>query len=275
MSLTKGVLKRPVTTVLVILCLLVFGISSLTSSKVELIPEMNMPMMLISTVYPGASPDDINQLVTQPIESEVGILSGIKTTTSMSNENLSIVMLEYEYGTNMDKAYSDLKKRMDSVTAQLPKDAQTPLIVEMDINNTASVMLSVNNAAQPNLYNYVNNTIVPEFEKLSSVASVDVSGGQEEYIRIQLIPEKLNQYHLNMNAVVTAISNGSFSYPAGATRVGSQKLSVTAGVDYDTIERLKSIPILTGSGDIIYLEDVASVGKTLEDAAGIGRYNGE
>ncbi|MEG0215761.1 MAG: efflux RND transporter permease subunit, partial [Hungatella sp.] len=99
--------------------------------------------------------------------------------------------------------------------------------------------------------------------------------GQEEYIRIQLIPEKLNQYHLNMNAVVTAISNGSFSYPAGATRVGSQKLSVTAGVDYDTIERLKSIPILTGSGDIIYLEDVASVGKTLEDAAGIGRYNGE
>lgn len=275
MSITKYVLKRPVTTVLAILCLLVFGISSITSSKLELIPEMNMPMMLISTVYPGASPDDVNELVTQPIEDRVGILNGIKNTTSMSGENVSMVMLEYEYGTDMDKAYSDLKKKMDSVSAQLPEDAQVPNIVEMDINDTASIMLSVNNDTQSNLYNYVENDIVPEFEKLSSVASVDVSGGREEYVRIELIQEKLNQYHLNMNAVITAISNGSFTYPAGDTLVGSQGLSVTTGVDYDTVESLKSIPITVGSGDIIYLEDVANVHTALEKQSGIGRYNGQ
>lgn len=274
MSLTKYVLKRPVTTMLIILCLIVFGISSVTSSKLELIPEMNLPMMLISTVYPGASPDDVNELVSQPIEDQVGILSGIKSTASLSNENISIIMLEYEYGTDMDKAYSDLKKKMDSVVSKLPEDAEAPSIMEMDINDTASIIFSVNNEEQTNLYNYVENEIAPEFEKLSSVASVDLSGGRAEYVRIELIPEKLNQYHLNMNSIVTAISSGSFSYPAGDTQVGNQNLSVTTGVDYDTIESLKSIPITVGKRDVIYLEDVANIYTTLEDTNSIGRYNG-
>lgn len=275
MSLTKYVLKRPVTTVLAILCLIVFGISSISSSKLELIPEMNMPMVIIITAYPGASPDDVNELVTQPIEDEVGILSGIKSTASVSSENISMVMLEYEYGTDMDKAYSDLKKKIDGVAGSLPEDVQTSSIMEMDINDTPSITLSVNNDTQPNLYNYVTNQIVPEFEKLSSVASVDVSGGREGYVRVELIPEKLNQYHLNMNSVVTAISSGSFTYPAGDTMVGSQNLSVTTGVEYNTMESLKTIPITVGSGDIIYLEDVANIYETLEESASIGRYNGK
>lgn len=275
MGITKYVLRRPVTTVLAILCLLVFGITSITSSKLELIPEMNMPMMLVSAVYPGASPDDINELVTKPIEDQVGILNGIKSTTSMSNENVSIVLLEYEYGTDMDKAYSDLKKKMDSVQPQLPEDVKTPTIMEMDINSQASIYLAVNNDTQENLYNYVDSEIVPEFEKLSNVASVDMSGGRSQYVRIELIPEKLNQYHLSMNSVISAISDGSFSYPAGDTLVGSQRLSVTSGVDYETVEKLKTIPITAGSGDIIYLEDVANIYEALEEQSGIGRYDGK
>lgn len=275
MTLTKFVLRRPVTTVLVILCLLVFGISSIASSKLELVPEMNMPMMLVSTVYPGASPDDVNELVTKPIEDQVGILSGIKKTTSVSNENVSMVMLEYEYGTDMDKAYSDLKKKMDSVKPGLPEDVQTPTILEMDINSQPSIYLAVNNDTQDDLYNYVSNEILPEFEKLSDVASVDMSGGRKQYIRIELLPEKLSQYHLTMNSVLSAVSSGSFSYPAGTTLVGSQRLSVTTGMDYDTVDRLKDIPIAVGDGDVIYLQDVANVYTALEDRSGIGRYNGK
>lgn len=275
MSITKYVLKKPVTTILCILCLIVFGFSAITSSPLELTPEMNMPMMLISTIYPGASPDDINELVTQPIEEAVGILSGIKSTTSISNENVSMLMLEYEYGTDMDKAYSDLKKKMDNIASSLPDDAQTPLIMEINMNDQASISLSVNNEDVSNIYNYVENEIVPEFEKLSTVASVDTSGGQAEYVRIELISEKLEQYHLNMNSVTSSISNASFSYPAGDTRVGSQSLSVTTGVDYDTVESLKTIPIVTGNGNTIYLDDVANIYSTLEDKTSIGRYKGE
>ncbi len=215
MGITKSVLKRPITTVLAVLCLLVFGLSSVFSSKMELTPEMNFPMMMITAVYAGASPDDVNELITKPIEESVGTLSGIKNIQSMSQENISIVMMEYEYGTDMDKAYSDLKKKMDSIT--MPDDVDSPSIFEFNMNDMPSITLSVNDPSADNLYNYVSDEIVPEFEKISSVASVDLSGGQEGYIRVRLIPEKMNQYHLNMNSISQAIKSADFTYPAGST----------------------------------------------------------
>lgn len=238
MNITRSVLKRPVTTVMVVLCLIVFGLTSVLSSKLELTPAMDMPMLVVFTLYPGASPDDVDELVTQPIEDETGTLSGMKGVTSVSSENYSIVLLEYEYGIDIDDAYDDLKKKMDVLKMSLPDDVETPTIMEMNINDMASISLAVNNDTQNNLYNYVNDTIVPEFEKLSSVASVDISGGQEEYVKIELIPEKLAQYHLSMNAIASAITSADFSYPAGSTDVGSQTLSVSAGVDYDTVEKI-------------------------------------
>ena len=273
MGLTKAVLKRPVTTVLVILCLIVFGLMSVFSSKMELMPAMDMPMMVIAAVYPGASPDDVTELVTKPIEDAVGTLSGIDGVTSYSAENMSMVLLEYEYGTDMDQSYDDLKKQMDNL--DLPDDVDTPSIISFNINDTASMMLSVNNSETNNLYNYVNDELVPELERLSSVANIETSGGQEQYIQVEIIPEKLNQYHLSMNSLVTALASSSLSYPAGSTEVGNQSLSVTTGMEFDTVDSLKSIPITVGSGDVIYLEDVANVGYALDDATAIGRYNGQ
>ncbi|MCI8950443.1 MAG: efflux RND transporter permease subunit [Lachnospiraceae bacterium] len=274
MNLTKIVLKRPVTTVLCVLCLVVFGLLSVFNAKLELTPEMEMPMMVVSTVYAGANPEDINDLITKPIEDEVSTLSGIDSLTSMSNENVSIVLMQYEYGTDMDQAYSDLKKKIDALERDLPEDAQAPNIMEFDINDQASIYLAINNPEAGNLYNYVNNQIVPEFEKLSSVASVDISGGQGEYIRVLLDAQKLQQYHLSMQSVVTALSGADFTYPAGNTKVGGLDLSVSAGVEYPTIDSLKKIPLVTGNGNILYIEDIGQVGYHLEDAAGIGRYNG-
>ena len=122
MGLTKSVLKRPVTTVLVILCLIVFGLQSVLGAKMELMPTMDMPMLIISTVYPGASPEDVNDLVTTEIEDNIGSLSGIKKVQSTSMENVSIVVVQYQYGMDMDDAYNDLKKKMDRVETDLPDD---------------------------------------------------------------------------------------------------------------------------------------------------------
>lgn len=275
MGLTKGVLKRPVTTLLAILCLIVFGITSITSSKLELTPEMEMPMMIVVTVYPGANPEDVDQLVSKPIEDEIGTLNAIKSVMNYSSENTSMMLLEYEYGTDMDKAYSDLKKKTDVLKSSLPDDVETPLIMEFNINDQPTMQLTVNNDAEDNLYNYVNEKIVPEFEKISSVASVDLSGGREEYVRIEVIPEKMSQYHLDMSTIANMVASADFSYPAGSTRVGNQNLSVSSGVSYPDMESLKNIPITVGNGSTIYLQDVANIYSTLEDKKGIGRYNGQ
>ena len=211
MGLTKKVLKRPVTTILVVLCLIVFGLSSVFSSRLELTPEMEMPMLVVNAIYPGASPDDVEELVTKLIEDEVGTLSGVDSVTSMSAENYAIVLMQYDYGQDMDKAYDDLKKKLDGLANDFPADVQTPTIIEMDINDTPSMVLAVNNDHADNLYDYVNDSVVPELEKLTSVASVDVSGGREAYIKVELIPEKLSQYHLNMNSIAGVVGSNRFN----------------------------------------------------------------
>ncbi len=274
MGLTRTVLKRPVTTLIVVLCLIVFGFTSITSNKLELMSEINMPMLIVSAVYPGASPEDVEELVIKEIEDSVGTLSGVESITSVSNENYGMVLLSYEYGTDIDIAYDDLKKKIDALANVLPEDVTTPTIIELDINDLTSLTVAVNNESVGNLYNYVDNTIVPQIEKLGCVANVNISGGQAEYVRVELIPEKLAQYRMSMTSVSTAIATANFAMPLGSTTVGSRDLSVTSGVDFDTVELLKHIPITAGNGNIIYMEDIANIYLALEDQTSIGRYNG-
>ncbi|MDO4268053.1 MAG: efflux RND transporter permease subunit [Eubacteriales bacterium] len=275
MGLTKFVLKRPVTTILAILCLVVFGYQSVASATLELSPEMDMSMMIISTSYSGASPDDVNELITKPIEDAVSTLSGLSSMTSTSSEGSSMVMLEYEYGTDMDEAYDDLKKKVDQVAnTELPDDADTPNIIEMSSAASADMTLAVDNPSQDSLYNYVDNEIVPEFEKLSDVAEVAMSGGAEEYIRVELIEEKMEQYGVTISSIASDIAAANLSYPAGTTKVGNQDYSVSTKQDFDTEEKLAEIPLTTNGKGTVYLQDVADIYTTADEGESVARYSG-
>ena len=274
-AITKLILRRPVSTFLAVLSLLFFGFIAFTTMKMELLPDMNFPYMIVSTVYPGASPEDIDELVSKPIEEEVSLLSDVEEVQSRSLENVSMVIVRYRYGTNMDRAYDKLKKKLDVLKADLPSDAEAPSYTEFDINAQAGMVLAVSDKTKGNLYNYVKNRIEPEMEKLSSVASVSLSGGQAEYVRVELSEEKLVQYHLTMENIIQMIKASDFTYPAGSTYYGKQKLSLSVSEDYSTIEKLKNLPLLTGTGNTLYLRDLATVSESLEEKSSIGRYNGE
>ena len=274
-AITKLILRRPVSTFLAVLSLLFFGFIAFTTMKMELLPDMNFPYMIVSTVYPGASPEDIDELVSKPIEEEVSLLSDVEEVQSRSMENVSMVIVRYRYGTNMDRAYDKLKKKLDVLKGNLPDDAEDPDYIEFDINAQAGMVLAISDKTKANIYNYVKNNIEPEMEKLSSVASVSLSGGQAEYVRVELSEEKLAQYHLTMENIIQMIKASDFTYPAGSTYYGKQKLSLSVSEDYSTIEKLKNLPLLTGTGNTLYLRDLATVSESLEEKNSIGRYNGE
>ena len=275
LSMTKFVLRRPVTTFLVVITLIFFGFMNFSTMKMELLPNMNFPYLIVTTTYPGASPEDVDELLTKPVEEEVSLLSDVKQIQSLSNENFSMVIIRYNYGTNMTKAYDSLKKKMDAIKSSLPEDAKDISIMEVDINARPGMVLSINNKSESQLYNYVENSIKPEFEKLSTVASLSLSGGQERYVKVELSAEKLQQYHLTIEQVVGMMQAVKFTYPAGSTRVGDQELSISTSQDYSTIEELRKLPITTGTGNTLTLSDLATVGSALSEKSGIGRYNGE
>ncbi len=276
MGITKFVLKRPVTAILAVLCLIVFGIVSVTGATLELSPDTDMSMMIIMTNYSGASPEDVAELVTKPIEDSVSTLSGLKTMSSTSSDGMSMIMMEYDYGTDMDEAYDDLKKKVDQVASMsLPDDCSTPTIVEMNSNSSEDISLMIENEKEAsNLYNYVENTISPEFEKLSDVADVTVRGGNEKYVSIELAEDKMKQYGVTMTSIAQDIKAADTTIPAGDTKDGSRELSVSTRMNYDTVETLKNIPLTTNSSNIVYLSDVAVISYTAKDSSSIARYDG-
>lgn len=275
MSLTKFSLKRPVTTLLVVLALAVFGISSLLGLRLELMPDMDMPVMMVMTIYPGADPESVEELVSSEIEGKVGALSGVDSVTTYSQENSSMVLLQYDYSVDTNDAYLDLRAALDSVERSLPDDCQSPIVMKMDINSMPSMMYSLSTTDGSDVLSLANDEIVPELKAVSSVASVEVSGGRENYIQVKLDEEAMNQYGLTMSSIAQYIATTDFTVPIGSLEQGTQSVSAISTADIHTVEDLRQIPLFTATGSLIHLSDVADVQWSQKEPDSISRYNGE
>lgn len=275
MNLTKFSLKRPVTTLLVVLALAVFGISSLLGLRLELMPDMDMPVMMVMTIYPGADPESVEELVSSEIEGKVGALSGVDSVTTYSQENSSMVLLQYDYSVDTNDAYLDLRAALDSVERSLPDDCQSPIVMKMDINSMPSMMYSLSATDGSDVLSLANDEIVPELKAVSSVASVEVSGGRENYIQVKLDEEAMNQYGLTMSSIAQYIATTDFTVPIGSLEQGTQSISAISTADVTTVEDLREIPLFTATGSLIHLSDVADVQWSQKEPDSISRYNGE
>lgn len=273
MGITRFVLKRPVTVIMALLCLIVFGISSVFNATLEQMPDTDQPMLIIMASYSGAGPEDMDELVTQPIEDQVSTLEGVEGMTSSTSEGRSMIMLEYGYDTDIDEAYDELSKSLDRIR-DLPDDVE-PSIMQMNNNASASMMLSIANGSQENLYDYVDQTIVPELERLSTVAEVETMGGSSEYIKIELQSDLMKQYQVTMSDITSAMGSANLTYPSGDAVSGNLELSVSTMMENNTLDDLLNVPITTSGGKIVYLEDIATVYMAEEQRGGVSHYNGE
>ena len=204
MGVTKYILKHPVTTVMALLCLVVFGISSVFSAKLEQMPDMETPMLIIMANYSGAGPEDISELVTEPIEEAIGTMEGVDTISSTSSDGRSMIMLQYDYGTDMDDAYNDLSQSLDALSRQLPDDAETS-VMEMNNNAGTTMMLSISNPSQEDLYDYVRIEDIDAIDQAAGVKreKLIAADGPANYMRTVLNAmdeetyQLFIQYHLS------------------------------------------------------------------------------
>lgn len=273
--LTKLALKRPVSICILLAALIIFGGSAIFSTPLELIPDIDIPMLIVLTTYGGAAPQDVEEQVSQKIEDAASTLEGLKNIQSRSLENISLVILEMEYGTDMQQAHVDLSNNLEMYSRELPDDASTPTIIEMNMNSMPVMVFSATTTGDVDLKYYVEEEIVPELEKLTGVANIDVYGGQEDYISVQLVEEKMKQYRLNMSTVISLVENADFSLPAGSVERGDYDLTLRGGVSYKTADDLKNLPLTLSTGEIIHLSDIANVFQTQKKLDTLSRYNGE
>jgi HAE1 family hydrophobic/amphiphilic exporter-1 len=273
-SLTKLALKRPVSALLIVLALFVFGISSVFGFKMELTPDIEMPMLFVMTYFQGGDPETTQELVTKVIEDAGKTLAGVDSVDSQSSSNYSMVMFTYDYGTDIDEAYSDLRSAIDTASLSLPDDAMDPYIVEMNMNAMDVMTLSVTSTGDTDVLAFVEDEIEPELDRLADVASVTISGGDEKYIKVELHQDKMQQYGVTMANVKTYISTTDFTIPIGTVEQGSQDISASASAKPETLLDLQNTPIITSRGATITLSDIATVTMATEANSSISRFNG-
>ena len=209
MSITKLAVKRPVSALMCVLVLVVFGVSSVFSMPLESTPEMSMPVYMVSTSYSGAGPEDVDELITDPIESALSTVSDVESMTSRSSEGRSMTTLEFDYNVDLDEKKDEIEEALGRV--RLPDDAGDPMLMEMSMDSSSVMSLSIRTEDSDNLLTYVEDSIVPEFEKISGVAEVEVRGGKRNFIKVELKEDEMLQYGLTMNSIVNAISTADFN----------------------------------------------------------------
>lgn len=274
-SLPDFSVKRPVCVFICLVSLILFGVSSVFEMPLESTPEMNMPTMTIMTSYPDASPDEVDEMVTQKIESALSGITEVESMTSTSSEGSSMIMLEFGYDADTDDKYQDITSALAMV--QLPEDCSDPTVMQMDSSsmNSSILNISISTTDADNAVAYVEDNIVPEIERIEGVADVEVSGGTRQYIRVLLDEDTMTQYGLSMQQIASAISSAEYETTLGELNRGSISLTLIGSAEYDSWRDLEDIPISLPSGAVIYLSDVADVEMVEQERTSYSRQNGE
>jgi len=276
MGLTKIAVKRPVTTIMAILIVIAFGILSITNLNLDMMPNMDIPIAVVSTDYTGAGPFEMESLVTRPLEQVLGTVPGIRNITSISSRGNSLIVLEFEDGTNIDIAALDTRERIDMISAILPEGASRPLTLQLDINEMASLMIGISSDQHDlvGLKQLVDNRIVDRIERQEGVASVNVTGGRSMEIAVVLSSEQMRGHGVSEMQVIQTLMLENRNIPAGDVRQGDRTLQLRVTGDFRTLSEIEDILIPTPFGSVVALRDIATVEEVYREATSLSFING-
>ncbi len=277
-SLPRFSVKRPVCILLCVVSLIVFGFSSVLNMPLESMPAMEMPILMIMTSYRNATPSEVDSMVTEVIEKSLSNITEISMLYSNSSNSVSMVMMQFEYGVDLDKKYSDVDSALATASLSLPEKCDKPLLMELNIqalSNSSIMMLSVQADASDNTKAYIEDTVVPELEKIEGVADVSVSGGSRKYIQVLLNESKMTQYHLTMQSVANAIASSEYNLSIGSLNRGNINVSMLGSGELSSYMAIEDIPLTLSTGDVIHISDIAIVSMADEDSSGYNRTDGK
>lgn len=276
MDITKISIKRPVA-IMMVMFIIILGAVSITKMEMELTPETEMSMVMIMTTYEDAGPEEVENLVTEKIESAVANVENVESISSTSSEGSSMVSIEFNYGTNLDTAITDLRDKLSMVEATLPDGCDSPNIMKMDMNSMpiATIVVSGEDMTSDELKSFAEDDIEPHLERQEGVASVDIMGGTEQEILIEIDPERLEGLGLTMTSIGQILSAENSNQSGGSISYGEKSMTISTKLQMESIEDVKNTPIQIANGTVMRLGDIATVTETQKEVTSISRYNGE
>lgn len=266
MSLYQSAVKKPITTALVFVAVSIFGIFSLINIPIDLIPEIETNTIMVMTTYQGANASDIENNVTKPLENVLNSVSDLKHITSTSKENVSVVTLEFEYGTDIDVATNDVRDKLDMVTSALPDNVDNPIIFKFGADDIPILLLSVTaEESTPGLYKILDDVVANPLARISGVGTVSISGAPQRELTIYCDPHKLEAYNIPIETISGIIAAENRNTPAGQIDVGSNTYALRVQKEFTSADEMASLVIGVRNGKPVYLKDVATIQDGLEE----------
>ena len=260
MSLYATAVKKPITTALCFVAIVIIGLFSLTRLSIDLYPHIETNTIMVMTAYPGASAADIETNVTKIMENSLNTVSDLKNITSQSKENMSLVTLEFEYGTDIDVATNDVRDKIDAVKNALPDNVENPILFKFGTDDIPIVILSVSAEESMNaLYKILDDKVANPLKRISGVGAVSLSGIPQREIKVYCDPQKLEAYGLSVETLSNLIAAENLNTPGGNLDIGSQTYSLRVQGEFSDAKQLENIVVGAKDGKTIYLRDVARV----------------
>jgi hydrophobic/amphiphilic exporter-1 (mainly G- bacteria), HAE1 family len=276
MGLTRVSISRPVFIMMVFTALIVLGLVSYSRLNAELYPNISTPVVTVLTTYSGAGPDDVERLVTRPIEDAVAGIANIDYITSSSSEGVSQVSVVFTDRANMDTSSTDVERRVSAIRATLPTDADAPSVLKIDPTQLPVMTLALSGNLPPDrLYRLADDVIKPRLESRNGVASVDVAGGLEREIQVQVNPARLRAYNLTVDQVAQALTRENQGIPGGSVERGEQQLNLRLYGLYQSADELRELPVTTTGSGVVRLGEVAEVLDTFKRVTSRTYLNGQ
>lgn len=276
MNLSRFSVRRPILTTMVTLIIVILGGVSLDRLQIDLLPDIEMPTASVSTSYEGASPEVMEQRVTQYLEEIIATTPGVEEISSQSSEGNSRVSVTFEWGTDIDLATLDMQGRIEDEINELPEEIERPRVRKFDIASFPVVILGVQGDLDPvELTTLVEDQLRYRFGRVPGVAQVDLWGGYNREVRVELDPEKVNALDVPLNQVLEAIRSANLDLPAGKIEQGAHEVMLRAPAQFSNLDQLRETVVAMSEGAPITIGQIANVVDTYEKQSEVERFNGQ
>ena len=261
---------------MIVLIVVLLGTISLTRLPIDLYPAMEIPVAIVSTSYSGAGPQEIENLITKRMEGAIATVGNIDKIQSISYQGSSIVIAQFNNGTNMDFAALEMREKIDMVKGALPDGATQPMVLKLDLNSMPIIQIALSTSGDlSGLQSLAEETFKQRLERLDGVASVSIGGGFVKEIEVLVNQNRLNSYGLNTNQLAQLISAANMNLPGGSVERGAQKLTIRVVGEFKSIDEIRNMPLTLPTGESIALRDVAEVELAYKDVSSLSRANGK
>lgn len=276
MNLSRVAVNRPIFTTMVCLIIILMGSISLTRLPVDLMPDISYPTLSVSTTYENASPEEIEQLITRPIEEAMSAVPGVEEVTSTSSEGRSNVRVTFNWGTNLDEASNDVRDRLDRVIPRLPDDADRPSLRKFDLASFPIVILGASSRLDPvQMRRLIDDEVKYRIERVPGVAALDVWGGLEREIHVDLDVDKLVALQIPLDQILTRVRAANITLPAGSIETGQYDILLRTLGEYANLDELRRTTVAVRNGTPIRLENVAQISDRWQKITRSVKVNGD